>query len=99
MAREPRETRYELRPTRAFNRRLEIFVRRHPELRGRLARIFRELEEDPFRANLRLHSLTGEQAGKQAVSVTHKYRMLLTINKSERAIELIDIGSHDDVYR
>ena len=35
----------------------------------------------------------------QAVSVTYEYRIILTLEVTEREIILLDIGSHDEVYR
>ena len=35
----------------------------------------------------------------QAVSVTYEYRIILTLEVTVREILLLDIGSHDEVYR
>ena len=34
-----------------------------------------------------------------AVSVTHAYRITLTLRVTKREIILLDIGTHDEVYR
>jgi mRNA-degrading endonuclease YafQ of YafQ-DinJ toxin-antitoxin module len=34
-----------------------------------------------------------------AVSIGYSYRLTLTLKLAEREIILLDIGSHDDVYR
>ncbi len=90
---------YVLVPTRHFDRQAERFRRAYPELRRRLASVLRDLETDPHQPHLRLHSLRGQLAGLQAVSVTYAYRLVLTIQVTEREVILLDIGSHDEVYR
>ena len=62
-------------------------------------RLLRDLETDLFQPHLRLHALNGEFQGVYAASVTHSYRVTLTMVLAEREIVLLDIGSHDDVYR
>ena len=82
-----------------FRRRLARFERTHPELRARIARVLRNLEADPFQPHLRLHPLRGELVGLHAVSVTYSHRLTLTLQITEHEITLLDIGSHDEVYR
>ncbi len=64
----------------------------------RLARVIRDLEDDPYQPRLRMHALHGRFAGQHAVSVTYNYRILVLIVISEHEIELLDIGTHDEVY-
>jgi mRNA interferase YafQ len=90
---------YQLISTRHFERQLARFERAHPELRRRVAQALRDLEHDPFQPHLRLHALSGNLAGLHAVSVTYAYRIVLTLQISEREITLLNIGSHDEVYR
>ncbi len=58
-----------------------------------------DLKEDPFAPHLRLHHLSGELKGTQAVSLTYDYRITLTVMITEKEIILLDVGSHDEVYR
>lgn len=81
-----------------FDRRLARFARMHPELRPRLAQVFRDIESDPFQPHLRLHPLSGDLAGLYAVSVTFAYRITLTLRLTAGEIILLDIGTHDEVY-
>ena len=90
---------FRLNPTSRFERRLDVFRRKHPELRGKVARIFRDLEADPFQPHLQTHPLHGALSEAHAVSVTREYRIVITIRVTAREIELLDIGTHDDVYR
>jgi addiction module RelE/StbE family toxin len=90
---------YQIGTTPRFKRRLRKFTRSHPDLRPRIAQLLRALQEDPFQPHLRLHQLSGEFAGLHAVSLMHSYRVLLTLYADERRIVLVDVGSHDEVYR
>ncbi len=90
---------YQLVATRHFERRLARFSRAHPELRKRVAEVLRDLEADPFQPHLRLHPLKGELAGLHAVRITYAYRLTVTLRLAEKEIVLLDIGSHNDVYR
>ena len=85
--------------TARFSRSAARFRRAHPDLRRRLAQILRDLEADPFQPHLRLHRLRGPLQGLHAVSVTHSYRITLTLKLSAHDIVLLDVGSHDEVYR
>lgn len=56
-------------------------------------------ENVPFQPHLEYHRLSGRQAGIQAVSVTGSYRITMTVAILKKEIILLDIGSHDEVYR
>lgn len=90
---------YALVTTRHFDRRVSKFTQAHPEVKKHLARVLRDLESDPFQSRLRLHALKGELEGLHAVSVTHAYRITLTLRVTKKEIVLLDIGTHDEVYR
>ena len=90
---------YTLVPTRRWDRQATRFRRAHPELRRRLAQVLRDLEANPMQPHLRLHALHGELEGAHAVSVTFHYRIVLTLMIREREVVLLDIGTHDEVYR
>ena len=85
--------------TRYFLRRARKFFRKHPDLQERFAQVVDDLKQDPFHPRLAYHPLGGKLKGVQAVSITDSYRITLTIVISEKEIILLDIGSHDDVYR
>ena len=82
-----------------FLRLARKFFKKHPDLRTRFAELLENLQEDPFQPCLELHALSGKLAGCYAVSLTYSYRITLTLMVSEKEIILLDIGSHDDVYR
>jgi len=82
-----------------FTRAAEKFIKHHPELRKKFAEVLRALEQDPFQPHLKYHHLAGKLKEVQAVRITSSYRILLTLVVSEREIHLLDVGSHDEVYR
>lgn len=81
-----------------FDHRARKFLAKHPDLRPWFAETLAQLAANPFQPSLRLHSLSGKLQGLQAVSLTYRYRITLTLQLTEHEILLIDIGSHDDVY-
>lgn len=82
-----------------FLRQARKFFKKHPDLKDRFARVLADLQADPFQPRLGLHPLSGKLAGCHAVSLTHSYRLTLTLMITEKEIILLDIGSHDEVYR
>ncbi len=82
-----------------FLHRAGKFFKKHPDLKERFAEVVEDLKRDPFQSGLELHNLTGKLKGCQAVSLTHSYRITLTLEVTEKEIILLDIGSHDEVYR
>lgn len=90
---------YELDATPLFTRKVRTFRRRHPDLVSTLDGVLVQLAEDPYGPALRLHQLIGRLDGFHAVSVTFQYRIVLVLRLVEGVITLVNIGSHDDVYR
>jgi mRNA-degrading endonuclease YafQ of YafQ-DinJ toxin-antitoxin module len=90
---------YRVITTARFEPNAERFRRHHLELRERLDRVLRDLGSDPHQARLRLHALHGELDGTHAVRINYQYRITLTLQVTEREIFLLDIGTHDQVYR
>lgn len=83
-----------------FLRQARKFFKRHPELRQRFAEVLSDLQTDPFQPKLELHPLSGKLAGCHSVSLTRSYRITLTLLiTAAKEIILLDVGSHDEVYR
>jgi addiction module RelE/StbE family toxin len=82
-----------------FLRQANKFFKKHPDLRPRFATIFEALQKDPFQPGLGLYPLSGKLAGCHAIRSTYSYRITLTLLITEKEIILLDIGSHDEVYR
>ena len=82
-----------------FLRQARRFFKKHPELKPRFAKVVSQLQDDPFKPGLALHPLSGKLSGCHAVSLTYSYRVTLTLLITEKEIILLDVGSHDEVYR
>lgn len=82
-----------------FLRQARKFFKKHPDLKPRFAAVFEALQQDPFQPGLGLHQLAGKLSGCHAVRLSYSYRITLTLLITEQEIILIDIGSHDEVYR
>ncbi|OIP50575.1 MAG: plasmid stabilization protein [Deltaproteobacteria bacterium CG_4_10_14_3_um_filter_60_8] len=85
--------------TQHFLRRARKFLKKHPELRERVAQIIDDLKQDPFAPHLAYHRLGGKLKGVQVISITDSYRITLTVIISDQEVILLDVGSHDEVYR
>ncbi|MHB8167140.1 MAG: type II toxin-antitoxin system RelE/ParE family toxin [Sulfuricella sp.] len=85
--------------TARFTRLAKKFTERHGELRTKFADILCDLENNPFQPHLKYHHLGGKLKGVQAISITDSYRITLTVVISDKEIILLDVGSHDEVYR
>ena len=85
--------------TTSFTRTAGKFLKQHPELREKFATVLSDLEHDPFQPHLRYHHLGGKLKNIQAISITSSYRLTITLLFSDQEIILLDVGSHDDVYR
>lgn len=75
------------------------FFRRHPDLKGEFVGLLEQLQEDPFAPKLRTHPLHGRHKGTHVVSLTYSFRVVVLIQITGKEVILLDIGSHDEVYR
>jgi len=91
-------TPFKITVTDSFLRRSRKFFRKHPELKINFIEIVDALAQDPFQPHLKLHPLKGNLKGLFAISLTYSYRITLTLEITDKAITIVDIGSHDDVY-
>lgn len=57
------------------------------------------MELDIHHLSLRLHKLSGSLSDLSSVSINMSYRITLELMIQDRDIILINIGSHDEVYR
>lgn len=85
--------------TLTFERTARKFLRRHPDLAGLFEDVLGQLETDPHAPRLRLHPLKGRHTGKHAASLTYEYRIVLILRLTAKEIVLLDVGTHDEVYR
>ena len=85
--------------TDTFARTARKFLRRHPELAGLFDEVLRQLETAPRSPRLRLHLLHGRHQGKHAIRLSYEYRIVVVLRITAREVLLLDVGSHDEVYR
>jgi mRNA-degrading endonuclease YafQ of YafQ-DinJ toxin-antitoxin module len=85
--------------TPGYNRRAARFLRKHPELLPQYEKVLKLLEINPFHPYLRLHRLKGSLNELHSISINISYRITMEFILNDSQIILIDIGSHDDVYR
>ncbi len=91
--------RFRLSWTRTFLNTLRKFLRRHADLEGVVADVLQQLEKDPYAPRLKLHALKGKHRDQHAVSLTYSHRIVLILRIADSEVVLLDIGSHDEVYR
>ncbi len=82
-----------------FLHRAKKFFKKHPDLKKSFAEVVDDLRKDPFQPHLELHGLGGKLQDCYAVSLTYSYRITLTLMVTEKEIILLDLGSHDEVYK
>jgi mRNA-degrading endonuclease YafQ of YafQ-DinJ toxin-antitoxin module len=99
MAMNPQSVRFTLVWTETFIRTSRKFLRRHAGLEGIFEDVLRQIEVDPHAPRLRLHPLQGQHKGKHAVSLTYEHRIVLIMRLTAKEIVLLDVGTHDEVYR
>ena len=85
--------------TDTFVRTARRFVKRNPQLAPALAATLEQLADDPRHPRLRLHRLRGQLDGLWAARVTYRIRVVLILDEDQREITLLDVGTHDEVYR
>lgn len=79
-----------------FERKLKLFLRKHPGLTDRIEDRLSSLQHDVHDPVLRTHDLTGRLKGSWAASLTYEYRIIFSFNDFEIILEAI--GTHDEVY-
>jgi mRNA-degrading endonuclease YafQ of YafQ-DinJ toxin-antitoxin module len=90
---------WKLSRTETFVRTARRRLKRDPQLQNAFAECLELLESDPNHPRLKLHRLRGQLDGLWAVRVTYRVRIVLALDEEERSIVLLDLGSHDEVYR
>ncbi len=87
----------QLETTPRFDRRLKVFLKRHPELTTTVHRLMNVLTGDHYPVNLKLHKLGGILRGCLGASISYEYRIVFVLQPG--IICFIDVGTHDEVYR
>lgn len=85
--------------TDAYTARAERFLRRHPDLAARYFKTMQLLEANPHHPSLRLHALGGRLGGLHSISINLAYRLTIEMEVREHEIVLVNVGTHEEVYR
>lgn len=85
--------------TDSYNRRARKWLKKHPDLKNHYLKTLQLLQLNPSHPSLRLHPLKGRLQGLQSVSISLSHRITLEMLVSEAEIILVNVGSHDAVYR
>lgn len=85
--------------TPGYNKRAARFLKKHPELFHQYEKTLKLLELNPYHPSLRMHRLKGNLSDLHSVSINICYRITLEIVIQNEQLMLIDVGSHDAVYR
>jgi len=83
--------------SKAYDRQLALFLKKHPGLQESYIRTIRLLEINPHYPSLRLHKLKGPLHHYSSVSINMKYRIMLDFIIKDDLIILIAIGSHEQL--
>jgi proteic killer suppression protein len=89
---------YRLVFTKSYIRRVEKFLKKHPEMLGQYEKTLQLLELNPHHPSLRLHSLRGKLSDLSSVSINMSYRIVLEFIIAEGDIIPVDVGNHNKVY-
>ena len=84
---------------RSYLKRATKFAKRHPDLLPQYEKTLKLLELNPFHPSLRLHRLSGSLSDLHSVSINVSYRITLEFVVEDDKIVLVNVGSHDEVYR
>ena len=90
---------YSIEASKYFLRRAKKFFKKHPDLKKQFAEIVDDMRKDPFQPHLEQHRLGGKLQDCYAVRLTYSYRVTLTLMVTQKEIILLDIGTHDEVYK
>jgi addiction module RelE/StbE family toxin len=86
----------------SFKRAFKAIIKRQPDLKPKIEAKLRLLADDPYNPILRTHKLKGKLSGAWACSVEYNCRIIFSFEQNqanlEEEINLIDIGTHDEVY-
>ncbi|MDJ0658040.1 MAG: type II toxin-antitoxin system mRNA interferase toxin, RelE/StbE family [Crocosphaera sp.] len=86
----------------SFKRAFKAVIKRKPELKLKIESKLRLLANDPYNPILRTHKLKGKLSGAWACTVEYDCRIVFCFEQNQETLEdeinLIDIGTHDEVY-
>lgn len=82
----------------SFSRKLKRLKKQNPRIAKQLSPLLKIFQRDAFHPKLKTHKLGGELTGRYAFSVAPNFRIIFRWVDSTTVI-LVDLGTHDQVYR
>ncbi|CCQ53181.1 type II toxin-antitoxin system RelE/ParE family toxin [Crocosphaera watsonii WH 8501] len=86
----------------SFKRAFKNIIKKKPELKYKIESKLRLLSDNPYNPILRTHKLKGKLSGAWACTVEYDCRIVFCFEQNQETLEeeinLIDIGTHDEVY-
>ncbi len=82
--------------TPSFLRQANKLFKKTPDVRSRFEQAINKMISDPHEPSLKTHKLKGDLKAFWSCSITYEIRLRFKI--ADDTIELIDIGTHDEVY-
>ncbi|MBF0336312.1 MAG: type II toxin-antitoxin system mRNA interferase toxin, RelE/StbE family [Nitrospirae bacterium] len=86
----------QIKATPAFLKQANKFLKKNPQLRKDFTKTIKNLTSNPFDQSLKTHKLSGELKDFWSCHVTYDIRIRFILKAN--IIELIGIGSHDEIY-
>jgi len=80
-----------------FEKKLEGYIKKHPEKAERIRNRLEEFEKDPFATTLKNHKLSGKLKELRAIVVDYDCRIVFQFIGKSKAL-LVSIGTHEEVY-
>ena len=80
-----------------FKKKLQKYIKKHPDLEDLIWSKIRLFEKDPFNPELKNHKLSGKLKELQAIVIEFDCRITYYPVEKNKAL-LISIGTHDVVY-
>jgi mRNA-degrading endonuclease RelE of RelBE toxin-antitoxin system len=90
---------YQLIFTETYLKHAKKFAKKHPKLRQKHLKTLQILELNLYHLSLRLHKLSGRLEGAYSISINLSYRITIEFLIEDKQIILINIGTHQTVYR
>ena len=82
-----------------FSKAANKFIKQNPELIELFKTKIFQLEDNPFESSLKTHKLKGRLSSCYSCSINYDYRIVFRLSDIEQnCIELLNIGTHDEVY-
>jgi len=68
------------------------------QIKKKVIHTIQEFAKDPFNVKLRNHSLSGNLAGKRAISVMGDMRIIFEEHNNYILVIMLDVDTHNQVY-